>query len=110
MFLIQLDNFMKVKMELNKNYRITHDAENVILQFHEMREKQILIKGTKDTTGRYEGTGEFKEYSENYYFPSLETALRGFLIKSTWGLETAKEILEKIEEVNKTIKSLNTKN
>ena len=101
---------MRANMELNEKYRIVHDSENVILQFHELREKQILIKGEKDKVGKYEGTGEFKEFSENYYFPSLETALKGFLVKSTWGLETAQEILCKLDEVNNTIKSLINKN
>jgi len=97
-------------MDLNDKYRIVYDTENVILQFHEQREKQTLIKGAKGQVGKYEGTGEFKEFSENYYFPSLETALKGFVTKALWGLETAEEVLSKLEEINNTIKSLNTKN
>ena len=94
-------------MELNENYRITHDSENVILQFHEMREKQVLVKGEGDATGKYEGTGEFKEYTENYYYPGLESALKGFLRKCTWGTQKAEEILAKLDTVNETIKNIN---
>lgn len=93
-------------MELNDKYRIVYDAENVILQFHEMREKQILVKTPGQKTGSYEGTGEFKEFTENYYFPSLESALKGFVIKATWGIETAEGILSKLEELSNTIKTL----
>ena len=94
-------------MELNEKYRIVYDSENVILQFHEMREKQVLVKEPGMKTGKYQGTGEFKEHTDDYYFPSLETALKGFLVKATWGLEKAEDILKRLEEVQETIKSIN---
>jgi hypothetical protein len=94
-------------MELNENYRITHDSENVILQFHEMREKQVLVTEEGKETKTYQGTGEFKEFTENYYYPGLESALKGFLRKCTWGTEKAEEILAKLDAVHETIKNIN---
>ena len=90
-------------MELNANYRIIYDSDNTILQFFEMRE--INVKD--ETTKKYVGTGEFKEATENFYYPNLKTALSGFLNKCTWGLQTAEEViteLKKLETLINTIK------
>ena len=70
-------------MKLNENYRIVYDAENTILQFFEQRE----IKVQKVSTG------EYKEFTENFYYPNLKTAQTGFLNKCTWDLEEAEEVL-----------------
>jgi hypothetical protein len=77
-------------MELNSNYRIVYDENNCILQFFEQREKMVKDEVTKKQVG----TGEFKEYTENFYYPNLKTALSGFLNKCTWDVITAKEVLE----------------
>lgn len=90
-------------MELNDRYRILSSTDTLILQFHEMREAQILNKETK----KWENTGEMKEFTENYYYPGLESALRGFLRKETIGIEKAEELLIKLDEVQETIKSIN---
>jgi hypothetical protein len=90
-------------MELNKNYRIVYDSENTILQFFEQREKMVR----DDENKRYVGTGTFREYCESYYYPSLKTALNGFLIKCTWGLETAKEVLNKLNDAELIINKIN---
>jgi len=80
-------------MNLNKNYRIIYDENNTILQFFEQREKK-----SKDAEPiSY-------EFQDNSYYPNLKTALQGFLNKCTWGLETAKEVLTKLEEVAKIIR------
>jgi len=78
-------------MELNESYRIVYDTENVILQFHEVREN------TKK---------EMQEYKQDSYYPSLAAALRGFLIKCTWGIKSAKEVLEVLERVELLISKI----
>ena len=80
-------------MNLNKNYRIIYDENNTILQFFEQREKK-----SKDAEPISYG------FQDNSYYPNLKTALQGFLNKCTWGLETAKEVLTKLEEVAKIIR------
>lgn len=82
-------------MKLNDKYRIIYDTDNTILQFFEQREVNVKDEVTK----KYVGTGEFKEHTENFYYPNLKTALNGFLNKCTWGLENAKEVLVMLERV-----------
>ena len=89
-------------MQLNENYRIVYDSDNTILQFFEQRE--INVKD--ETTKKFVGTGEFKEATENFYYPNLKTALSGFLSKCTWGVETAKEVLSKLNELEGLIKTI----
>jgi hypothetical protein len=86
-------------MQLNKNYRIVYDTDNTILQFFEQREKMVKDEVSK----KFTGTGEFKEFTENFYYPNLKTALTGFLNKCTWGLDTAKEVLEQLIKIEKII-------
>jgi len=86
-------------MELNKNYRIIYDSENTILQFFEPR-----IKKLKD--GVIQDFGMAYEFTENFYYPSLKTALNGFLTKCTWNLETAEEILIELKKVETLIKNI----
>lgn len=88
-------------MQLNNNYRIVYDSNNTILQFFEKREKQIKEKG------KLVPTGEFFEFTEDYYYPNLKTALNGFLNKCTVGLETAQEVLDEIKKVELLITKLN---
>lgn len=83
-------------MQLNENYRIVYDSDNTILQFFEQREIKV----------QKVGTGEFKEATENFYYPNLKTALLGFLIKCTWGLDTSKEVLSKLNELEGLIKTI----
>ena len=89
-------------MQLNENYRIVYDSDNTILQFFEQREVNVKDEITK----KYVGTGEFKEVTENFYYPNLKTALTGFLNKSTWRVETAKEVLSKLNELEVLIKTI----
>ena len=84
-------------MKLNDNYRIVYDSNNTILQYFERREKQIKEKGNLISTG------EFYEFTEDYYYPNLKTALNGFLNKCTWGLETAEQVLTEIKNVEQLI-------
>jgi hypothetical protein len=84
-------------MQLNEKYRIIYDANNTILVFFEQREKQIKVKG------KLVPTGEFYEFTEDYYYPNLKTALNGFLNKCTWGLETVEQVLSEIKKVETLI-------
>jgi hypothetical protein len=92
----------KNNMNLNGNYRIVYDAENTILQFFESRE----IKVKDESTKKYVGTGEYKEFTENFYYPNLKTALVGFMNKCTWGLETAREVLKELTNLEVLIKQI----
>lgn len=53
-------------MKLNDKYRIIYDTDNTILQFFEQREVNVKDEVTK----KYVGTGEFKEHTENFYYPN----------------------------------------
>jgi len=90
-------------MELNENYRIIYDSENTILQFFELRESF-----KKEDKLKILGTGETKEFTENFYYPNLKTALIGFLNKSTHGTENAKEVLEILNKIELLITNLKT--
>lgn len=81
-------------MKLNDNYFIKYDETNVILVFAEER----LNKKDELTT-----------YTEDYYYPTVETALKAFLQKSIKGSESVDEILKRIEDVEQLIKSVSTK-
>lgn len=83
-------------MELNQNYRIIYDSDNTILQFFEQRE----IKVQKI------GTGEFKEFTENFYYPNLKSALNGFLNKCTWGLLTVNEVIKELKKLETLINTI----
>jgi hypothetical protein len=87
-------------MKLNNNYRIVYDSNNTILQFFEQREKQIKVKN------KLVSTGEFFEFTEDYYYPNLKTALNGFLNKCTWGLETAEQVLNEIKNIELLINKI----
>jgi hypothetical protein len=83
-------------MQLNKNYRIIFDENNTVLQFFEMREK--TKKETKETTTF--------EYTENYYYPNIKTALKSFLNKSLDGSNNVEEVLKRVDEVESVINNL----
>jgi len=89
-------------MKLNDKYRIVYDSENTILQFFEQREINLKDKITKKNIP----TGEFKEYTENYYYPNLKTALIGFLNKCNWNVELAEEVLKEINKVETIINKI----
>ena len=78
-------------MELNEKYRIIYDSENTILQFFEQRENKKK---------------EIVEFTENFYYPSLKSALIGFLTKCTWGVDDAKEVLRLLNEVELIINKI----
>lgn len=79
----------KQTLEISENYRVVSDENNVILQFHEFRERKK--KGTEET--------EKFEFTDNYYYPTLQTALRAFVNKSIDSLDSVEEVLIKLEEI-----------
>jgi len=87
-------------MNLNENYRIVYDSENCILQYFDLRERKSKSTGEKETY----------EFTENFYYPNLKTALCGFLHKQLWSNGSAEKVLEKIVEVELLIKSISWKN
>jgi len=97
-------------MELNANYRIVYDTDNTILQFFEQREKNFITKVLDRATGKTkqisEPSGVFAEFTENFYYPNLKTALTGFLHKCTWGLETAKEVITELNKLETLINQI----
>tara|TARA_R110000851_G_scaffold291462_5_gene445839 strand:- start:2146 stop:2397 length:252 start_codon:yes stop_codon:yes gene_type:complete len=82
-------------MELDENYRILHEENNVILQFYENR-----IRTKKDNSN------EEYEFTQNYYHPTLKSALKSYLNKSI-AKPSISEVINKIEEVEKLILKLN---
>lgn len=82
-------------MQLNETYRITKDENNVILQFHENRERN-----------KKDGTVEVYEFVDNWYYPSVKMALKSFLNKSVDQAGSVKEVLDKIEEAERRIDNL----
>ena len=81
-------------MNLDNNYRIVYDENNVILQFFDQREKK-----TKD------GNVDF-EFTENFYYPNMKTALTAFLMKSLHGSGSVEAVLQEIRRVESIISKL----
>lgn len=75
-------------MELSKNYRIVKDENNVILQFHEYRTRE---KGKLK--------GELYEFTDDYYYPNLKTALKSYVNKTLSFCSDIEEVLLKISEL-----------
>ena len=75
-------------MELSKNYRIVKDENNVILQFHEYRTRE---KGKLK--------GELYEFTDDYYYPNLKTALKSYVNKTLSLCRDIEEVLLKISEL-----------
>lgn len=83
-------------MELDEKYRIVTDENNVILQFFEQRTRKV--KKTE--------TEEEYEYTENYYYPTIKTALKGFLNKSVKECKTVEQILAEFKRLEGIIDNL----
>mgnify|MGYP003642149759 FL=1 len=74
-------------MKLSNNYRIIAEENNTILQFYKDK-----IKVKKD------GTKIPYEFTENYYYPNLKTALKSFVNKY---IGESKEVSEVLLMLNK---------
>lgn len=86
-------------MYLNKNHRLVYDQHNVILQFHETRERE-----------KKNGTRETYEFTEDKYYPNVKTALKSFVNSELKGLDTIDEVLKRVEQLETTINKLGTVN
>ena len=80
-------------MELSNNYRIIGDAGNTILQFYEDK-----VKVKKD------GTKIPYEFTENYYYPNLKTALISYVNKSIGDCSAVSDILLRLDKLELQIK------
>ena len=83
-------------MELDDKYRVVYDENNVVLQFYEKRVK------TKKS-----GDKETYEFTDNFYYPNIKSALKAYLNKSIKGSESVKVVLERINLVENRINQLN---
>ena len=81
-------------MNLDNNYRIVYDENNVILQFFEQLEKK-----------QKDGNVDF-EFTENFYYPNMKTALTAFLMKSLHGSGSVEAVLQEIRRVESIISKL----
>jgi len=75
-------------MELNNNYRIVYDTNNVILQYHEKR-----VREKKD------GSKEEYEFTDDYFYPTLKQAMKSFVNKSLKGANSIYELVKRIEKL-----------
>jgi len=82
-------------MELDNNYRIVYDENNVILQFFEQRAKK-----------QKDGSLVDFEFTENFYYPNMKTALNAFLSKSLHGSISVEAVLQEIRRVESIISNL----
>jgi len=83
-------------MELSNEYRIIVEENNTILQFYKDK-----IKVKKN------GTKEPYEFTENYYYPNLKTALKSYVDKSIGESQEVSEILLKLNQLELQINKLN---
>lgn len=82
-------------MKLSNNYRIVKEENCTILQFY-----------TQKITTRKDGTKEPYEFTENYYYPNLKTALQSYVNKSIGECKEVSEVLLKLSKLEQDIKTL----
>jgi len=82
-------------MKLSNNYRIIAEENNTILQFYKDK-----IKVKKD------GTKITYEFTENYYYPNLKTALKSFVNKSIGESKEVSEVLLRLNKLELQINKL----
>ena len=82
-------------MKLSNNYRIIAEENNTILQFYKDK-----IKVKKD------GTKISYEFTENYYYPNLKTALKSFVNKYIGESKEVSEVLLRLNKLELQINKL----
>jgi hypothetical protein len=78
---------------INKNWRVDHENDCSTLVFFEPR---VANKGTdkqKDII-----------FEQNYYYPNLESALIGYILKTLDNSKDIQDVLRVIKEVKQEIK------
>lgn len=83
-------------MELSENYRVVYDSRNVILLFHEMKERNNKETGEK----------EFYEATKETFHNTLKDALQAFINKSLKGSKSVEECLQRIKKAEERIEEL----
>ena len=87
-------------MTLSNEYRLVYEENKVVtLQFFESR-----IRKKKD------GNTESYEFTDNYYYPNLKTALKSFVNKSVMPSKNIEEVLDKIKSLESKIDKITIKN
>tara|TARA_R110000868_G_scaffold186966_2_gene429493 strand:+ start:917 stop:1183 length:267 start_codon:yes stop_codon:yes gene_type:complete len=84
-------------MILSNKYRIIVEENTTILQFYK---NKVTVK--KD------GTKIPYEFTENYYYPSLKTALKSYVNKSIGECNDVSKILLRLNELELQIKEIYT--
>ena len=82
-------------MKLSNNYRIIAEENNTVLQFYKDK-----IKVKKD------GTKISYEFTENYYYPNLKTALKSFVNKYIGESKEVSEVLLRLNKLELQINKL----
>ena len=82
-------------MDINPDYRLVYDENNVIHEYHEIRERK-----------KKDGQVEEYEYTERTFYPTVKVALQVYLQKQIKGLSSAEAILKRIDDVEKQIQAL----
>ena len=75
-------------MNLSEKYRIVKDDSVIILQFFEER-----------TRVKKSGLKEEYEFTENYYYPNLGTALKAYVGKEISECSEVSEVLVRLHEL-----------
>ena len=83
-------------MTLDGNYRIVYDENNVVLQFHEIREKTKKLDNSKESY----------EYVDNFYFPTVKHALKSYINKSLKYSNSHLDLICRIEDLELKIDKL----
>jgi hypothetical protein len=83
-------------MELDKDYRIVYEENNVTLQYHE-----IKIRTKKN------GEKENYEFVDNFYYPNLQSALKAYSNKALSYSKSIKDVLDRQYNIELLIKQLN---
>ena len=81
-------------IKLDSEFSIKIDSQNYTLQLS--RSKEITKNGETKTVTE----------SETFYYPDLQSSLRCYLRESLRPCESIRDVLNKIDEVHKTIKGL----
>lgn len=77
---------------MSDKYRVIFEENTLILQFYEQRTKV-----------KKDGSQVDFEFTENYYYPNLKTALKAFVNKSLNYCKTIDEVLVNIERLEKSL-------
>jgi len=78
-------------MVLDKEWKVKYDSNNVMLV---------------QTVDKVHDDGKPYKAVETYYYPNLKVALKHYLLKSLSGSASIMEVVNRIDKVEKLIKSL----